>query len=175
MIGAGAMLLLLASVGWFAWPPPVTAVRPVHVIDGDSLTITNSGERQTIRLRAIDAVEYRQICSDPARGPWPCGKEARAALERIAGKTMLHCELSGHDRYGRSIAACRTAAFPDGVDIAAEMVRAGWAVADGDTYLAEEGEAQARRRGIWRGSFTPPADWRTTQQRAAEARTTPGG
>src|SRR3546814_5403170 len=96
-----------------------------------------------------------------------CGREARAALEKLAGRGPLHCELAAKDHYGRTLAACRTAPFPDGIDLGAEMVRSGWAVSTSDAYLPEEGEAQAKRRSIWRGDFIRPADWRATHERPA--------
>ena len=67
----------------------------------------------------------------------------------------------------------RAAPFPDGVDLGAEMVRAGWAISTSDAYLIEEGEAQASRRGVWHGAFARPADWRATNDRPATALTPP--
>lgn len=164
-------LMLLAGLAFAAWgwlPAPAVTVPLVHVIDGDSLTVQQDGAPMTIRLTGIDAVEYRQNCTRAA-APWPCGREARTALEKLAGGGPLFCEVAAKDRYGRTLAACRTAAFPDGIDLGAEMVRLGWAVATGDAYLVEEGEAQARRRGIWQGDFAQPADWRAAHERPATA------
>ncbi|HEV2597427.1 thermonuclease family protein [Sphingopyxis sp.] len=166
-----AALLLLAGLALFAWlwqPAPVAMVPLVHVIDGDSLTVRQQDKVLTIRLTGIDAVEYRQNC---ARGAvrWLCGREARTALEKLAGRGPLHCEVAAKDRYDRTLATCRTAPYPDGVDLAAEMVRQGWAVATSDAYMAEEAEAQARRRGIWQGDFMRPENWRATHERPATA------
>lgn len=94
-------------------------------------------------------------------------------LEKISGRGPLACELAAKDRYGRTLAACRTQPFPDGVDLGAEMVRLGWAVATVDAYIVEEAEAQAKRRGIWQGDFARPADWRAAHQRTAPALTPP--
>ena len=164
-------LLLLAGLACAAWvwlPPPTVTLPPVHVIDGDSLTVRQDDAPLTIRLTHIDAVEYRQDCTRTGAA-WPCGRDARTALERLVGRGPLHCEIAAKDRYGRTLAACRTAAFPDGIDLGAEMVRLGWAVASDDTYMVEEAEAQARRRGIWQGSFARPADWRAVHERPAAA------
>lgn len=166
-----AALLLLAGLALFAWlwqPAPVAMVPLIHVIDGDSLTVRQQDKVLTIRLTGIDAVEYRQNC---ARGAvrWLCGREARTALEKLAGRGPLHCEVAAKDRYDRTLAACRTAPFPDGIDLGAEMVRLGWAVATSDAYMAEEAEAQARRRGIWQGDFMRPENWRATHERPATA------
>jgi endonuclease YncB( thermonuclease family) len=168
-------LLLLAGLALAAWawlPAPALTVPLVHVIDGDSLTVRQNDAPLTIRLTGIDAVEYRQDC---ARGAarWPCGGEARTALEKLAGRGPLHCEVAAKDRYDRTLAACRTALFPDGIDLGAEMTRLGWAVATSDAYMVEEAEAQAKRRGIWQGDFVRPENWRATHERPSTALTPP--
>lgn len=171
-----AALLLIAAMAIIAWtwlPAPVHVVPLVHVIDGDSLTVRQEGGPVTIRLTGIDAAEYRQDCARRDASRWPCGRDARTALERLAGRGPLHCEVAAKDRYDRTLATCRTRPFPDGVDLGAEMVRLGWAVASSDAYLAEEAEAQAQRRGIWQGSFVRPADWRAAHDRAATVPTAP--
>lgn len=164
-------LLLLAGLAFIAWawlPAPAPAMPLVHVIDGDSLTVGQDEAPLTIRLTGVDAVEYRQDC---ARGAtrWPCGREARSALEKLAGRGPLYCEVAAKDRYDRTLAACRTAAFPDGIDLAAEMARQGWAVATNDAYMVEEAEARAKRRGIWQGDFMRPEKWRATHERPPPA------
>lgn len=166
-----AALLLMTGLAFAAWmwlPTPVATVPLVHVIDGDSLTVSQEGVQLTIRLTGIDAVEYRQDCQ---RGSarWACGREAREALARLAGRGPLHCELTAKDAYDRTLAACRTRPLPGGVDLGAEMVRQGWAVATVDAYMVEEAEAQAKRRGIWQEGFVRPADWRATHERPAHA------
>lgn len=166
----GALLLLAAMLAllWTWNPEPVETVAPIRIVDGDSLTIRHDGRPLTVRLRGIDAVEYRQSCSRQ-RGDWPCGIEARDALHQIVGRGALHCSLLGKDNYGRTLAQCRTRTAPDGTDIGAEMVRRGWAVATSDDYLADEAAAQAKRRGIWQGDFHRPADWRAQQASSAKA------
>lgn len=167
-----AALILLAGLAlavWFGQPAPVATVPLVHVIDGDSLVVRQRGARLTVRLTGIDAVEYRQQCVNDARHRWPCGREARARLEKIAGPGPLYCEVATKDRYKRTLAACRTRRFPDGIDLGAEMVRQGWAITTGDAYLVEETQARANHHGIWRGTFVCPADWRAAHERPATA------
>lgn len=164
-----AALMALTGLAYAAWvwlPAPTVTVPLVHVIDGDSLTVRQNDTALSIRLSGVDAVEYRQDCGRAA-ARWPCGQEARSALAKLAGRWPLHCELTAKDRYARTLATCRTAAFPNGLDLGAELVRLGWAVATSDAYRIEEAEAQARRRGIWQGNFIRPAEWRAAQERPA--------
>lgn len=147
----------------------------VHVIDGDSLAVRQGDGPVTIRLTGIDAAEYRQDCARRDASRWPCGRDARTALERLAGGGPLHCEVAAKDRYNRTLATCRTRPFPDGIDLGAEMVRLGWAVATSDDYLPEEAEAEAQRRGIWQGDFVRPAAWRAAHERPATLLTAPDG
>jgi len=169
-----ALLLLagLAFAAWLASPTPIATVPLVHVIDGDSLAVRQDNAPLTIRLTGIDAVEYRQDCSRAAER-WACGREARTALEKLAGPGPLHCEFAAKDRYDRTLAVCRSAPFPDGIDLGAEMTRLGWAVATSDAYIVEEAEAQAKRRGIWQGDFIRPDNWRAAHERTTAALMSP--
>lgn len=165
----GALLLLaaMAAALWLAQPVPQEAVPLVQVIDGDSLSVQREGAVQTIRLSGLDAVEYRQRCTRADGSGWACGQEARTALAKLAGRGPLFCSFAAKDKYGRTLAACRTRAEPEGVDLAGEMIRLGWAVATNDALLPEEGEAERVRRGIWAGDFERPADWRAAHARPA--------
>jgi endonuclease YncB( thermonuclease family) len=105
-----------------------------RVVDGDSLVV--AGER--VRLHAIDAPELRE----------PLGGRARLEMERIVGRRPVTCEPRGHDRYGNTVATCRQGR----TDIAAEIVRRGWARAwrrYGRDYVGEEEAAKAAGRGMW--------------------------
>ncbi len=62
-------------------------------------------------------------------------------------------------RYGRIVATCSA----DGFDIGANMVHTGWALAYrrySKRYVAIEEKAKAANRGMWRGEFVPPWEWR---------------
>jgi endonuclease YncB( thermonuclease family) len=128
----------------------------IHVIDGDSLRVAG----REIRLAGIDAPEYRQTCTDEKGAAWPCGREARLALERLAGAGDLQCETAVEDRYGRALARCRAG----GMDIAEALARQGWADGAGDSRFAEPStaiaEAKRAKRGIWRGGHSHPGEWR---------------
>lgn len=165
----GALLLLaaMAVAVWLAQPAPTEAVPLVHVIDGDSLAVRQDGAARTIRLSGLDAVEYRQPCTRGDGSRWACGQDARTALAKLTGRGPIFCTFAAKDKYGRMLATCRTQPGPGGVDLAAEMIRQGWAVATDDALLPREGEAERARRGIWQGDFERPADWRAAHARPA--------
>lgn len=63
------------------------------------------------------------------------------------------------DRDGRIVAVC----LHHGQDVNAWLVREGWALAFrrySKAYVREESEAKSARRGLWRGEFVQPWDWR---------------
>jgi endonuclease YncB( thermonuclease family) len=138
--------------------------RPVagraRIVDGDTIEI--AGTR--IRLQGIDAPEWEQTCTDSRNRSWSCGRSAADELRAHIRGQELTCDRKGYDRYKRALAVCH---LPDGSDINAWMVRQGLALAYGFSgiYTSEETDAQAARRGIWSGSFVPPAQWRERQHR----------
>lgn len=127
--------------------------RRVFVADGDTLRI---GE-ETIRLAGLDAVERAQFCFDAQGVSWSCGQTASAALSEIVAKGDLRCTTIERDHYGRTVARCTVA---ENVDVGAELVTAGLAVADGGHYAAQQAKALTGKRGIWAGRFEVPRLWR---------------
>ncbi|MCA0433765.1 MAG: thermonuclease family protein [Proteobacteria bacterium] len=122
--------------------------------DGDSLTLNDT----EVRLFGIDAPELHQTCGSPD-GEYPCGREARTALRDLLAGQTISCTSHEADRYGRAVSVCRAGE----TEINREMVRRGWAVAyvrHSTRYLREEREAQAANRGIWRGRFEMPENYR---------------
>jgi endonuclease YncB( thermonuclease family) len=85
---------------------------------------------------------------------------AHSALEALIAGIRLRCEGIERDRYGRLVAKCFS---PNGVDVGRRLVSAGWALAYrsySTDYVKAEDEARLAFRGLWRGSFTKPWDWR---------------
>ena len=130
-------------------------IGPAIALDGDSLRVLD----RELRLKGIDAPELSQTCR-AGGGEAPCGRESREALASLAGRGLLHCRLSGRDRFRRDLAVCRAG----DVDVNAAMVRQGRALAFG-AYESEEREARAARRGLWATQFERPADYRAKHPR----------
>jgi endonuclease YncB( thermonuclease family) len=150
-IAAAAMvLLILRQFNRVAIEPGA-----VEVIDGDSMR----RGKEEIRLNGIDAPEYRQTCREADGKEWSCGREAAAALRGLVRRADVRCDGIETDRYGRIVADCYSGAL----SLGGEMVRLGWAIAYRQhslKYVAQEEEAKRAKRGIWRGTFEDPENWR---------------
>ena len=134
-------------------------VGKARVIDGDTITINNT----KIRFSGIDAPEKNyygqtQFCKGP-KGVWACGKKASTKLKQLINGQEVQCTDEGKDRYGRTLSIC----YANGVDLQAEMVRSGMAVAYlrySNRYENEMLEAMIAQVGIWSGQFEEPELWR---------------
>jgi endonuclease YncB( thermonuclease family) len=144
-------IVLVAVVAGLFWPPPATLSGQATAVDGDTLRIGDT----RVRLLGLDAVELDQTCTDSAGAKWDCGREARSFLAALTKGETTSCAADGRDRYRRVLARCAVA----NADIGAQIVRAGWAVAELEYGLALA-EARLNGRGIWAGTFDDPAEWR---------------
>ena len=150
-----------------AVPPSQQAVGPKEAITGapriiDGDTIEVAGVR--IRLFGIDAPEMAQACEWPNK-TIPCGEMAKAALLDLTAGSDVSCDPIEKDRYGRIVAVCTT---DDGYDISQNMVYTGWALAYrkySKRYVPIEDDARATKRGLWKGKFQKPWDWRKDQRK----------
>ncbi len=106
-----------------------------YVVDGDTITIGKTN----IRLSGIDAPEMDQ----------PFGKAAKWALFNLCNGHEIRAEFADHFSYERHVATCY---LPDGRDLAAEMVRLGfaldWRKFSGGKY--RHLEPDGARRKLWR-------------------------
>ena len=150
-----AAVLALASASTLAGET-ISGV-PV-VLDGDTLKFPAKGDR--VRLEGVDAPESGQDCFDRAGQRYRCGEAARAALAGVIGRKAVRCEGGRRDRYGRLLAVCFDSA---GTDLNGWLVSQGWALAYrrySSKYIPQERSAKAASRGVWRGRFVKPWQWR---------------
>ena len=132
-------------------------------MDGDTLVIG----AETVRLIGIDAPETDQQCVFDDGSNWPCGERAATALGQLLADGPMTCTVYGRDRWERALAVCRNEG--DGrPSINARLVSSGWALAWypetgavlGPAFKAEEAAARNAQRGLWRGEFIEPWEWR---------------
>jgi endonuclease YncB( thermonuclease family) len=74
---------------------------------------------------------------------WPCGRMARAALQRFVRRRSVECRMP--ERPADRLARCSVG----GRDISEWLVAQGWARASGPDYADAERAAQKEKRGVW--------------------------
>lgn len=136
--------------------PEIVQNGSFYVVDGDTL----SAGDERLRLKGIDAPEYRQRCQRNG-ADWACGEEARKALATMIKTGAPECRGWERDRYGRLLVTC----VAGDVDINAAMVRNGMAVSYG-AYASEGRIAQQAKVGLWAGDFERPSDYRREERMA---------
>ena len=138
-------------------------VGTANVIDGDTLKINE----KKIRLFGIDAPESNQICQKfwlsilflELKKNYFCGKETTKKLKKLLFNEKVKCEVVGIDRYRRFLAICKK----NNLDVNSWLVRNGLAVAYikySKKYLNDEKEAKREKKGLWKGNFEMPWNWR---------------
>lgn len=147
-------------------PPPFGPGAKIVSIDGDTLRV---GDGSEYRIFGIDAPELRQTCKEANGKSWACGRAAKARLTTLIKGGNVNCTVHDKDRFGRAVAVCSAEGVPD---LGETMVRQGYAIdlggAAGNPYHEAEVEAQNAQRGIWRGSFERPSDWRLAHPRESD-------
>lgn len=148
------------------------------VIDARTLAI----KARRIQLDGIDAPDLKQSCGQEPK-TWLCGREATAALSRLANNGRVTCTRTGGLEKNIILGRCQVFDNPnregisqpkkeDGerkiIDINLRMVADGWALASGpggQAYIDAEQAAQKAKKGLWRGPFVPPWEWRAAQKK----------
>jgi len=164
---ADVLLVLAACVGAMGAatrPASADIVGRASVIDGDTIEIRG----QRLRLFGIDAPESSQLCRAENK-PYRCGQQSAFALADKIGEQTVRCEERDIDRYQRVVAVC----YLGKEDLGSWLVKKGMALAFRRyslDYVAEEDEARAAKRGVWRGEFQPPWEWRAAHHRHGNVR-----
>lgn len=137
------------------------------VRDGGTIDI---GE-MTYRLDGIDAPAFDQLCIDDHADSWACGVEARDQLSRLIAGRNVNCEDLGPDANYKKwhIGICKV----DGETISLNqlLVRQGLALSLESSlqgrFKEDEADAKDKLRGLWKGCFVAPREFRTWQKNAA--------
>lgn len=86
---------------------------------------------------------------------YPCGREAAEFLGKLIGDRPVICfSPAGREDY------TWWKVYVGEVNLERAMVINGWALADHSTLHADEIIARENKRGLWRGQFILPGDWR---------------
>ncbi len=144
--------------------PPFGPGAKIVAVDGDTLRAGNGAE---YRIFGVDAPELHQTCAEANGKSWLCGRAAKAKLTTLIKGGNVNCEARANDRFGRTVVLCSAEGVPD---LGEAMVRDGYAIdlggAAGNPYREAQAEAEAAKRGIWRGTFERPSDWRQANPRS---------
>lgn len=129
---------------------PARAEIASYALVQDDGTLKISG--RTVRLFGILIPETGQHCDARLR-PTRCRPRAVSQLEFRIGPNFVRCEPVRRLRDGSVSAVCRVGSIHrEGLDLAAWMLREGWAVATPEApleYHVLEDVARTRERGIW--------------------------
>jgi endonuclease YncB( thermonuclease family) len=130
------------------------------VKDGGTLQVAGV----TYRLDGIDAPELDQMCIDEHADPWACGFEARDRLTRLIDGREVRCEDLGIGTVykKRHIGICTVRG--ETASLNQLLVRGGFALNfepyAGGRFKDDEAGAKTDRRGLWKGCFVAPQEFR---------------
>jgi endonuclease YncB( thermonuclease family) len=136
------------------------------VRDGSTIQLADV----TYRLDGINAPELDQICIDEHADAWACGAEARDQLAKLIGDREVRCNDLGPGPYKkRHIGICTVEG--ESTSLNQLVVRQGFALnfepyARG-RFKEDETGAKENRRGLWKGCFVAPQEFRRGQKDGA--------
>ena len=127
----------------------------LNLISGDTLVL--SGRR--FRLYGVDAPEAGQHCRLANGKSYDCGLVSKAALMDLTAGVSITCRPRREKANGVAYPTC----FAAGYNLSHGMAHTGWALAfpaQGTLYLRVQDRARKAGRGLWRGAFVTPWNWR---------------
>lgn len=134
------------------------------VKDGGTLQLAGN----VFRLDGIDAPAMDQMCIDEHADGWTCGVEAREQLAKLVGGKQVRCGDLGPDPAYKKRRLGLCIVEGENISLGQLLVRNGFALADPKgKFKADESAAKDARRGLWKGCFTAPADFRLWRKDAA--------
>ena len=142
---------------------------------GASPTVRDGGTLQladtTYRLDGVDAPAFDQMCIDEHADAWACGVEARDQLAKLIDGRPVRCDDLGADATARKWHRGVCTVEGEGMSLNQLLVRQGFAVnADPGAkgrFKADEADAKDNRRGLWKGCFVAPQEFRRGQKDGA--------
>lgn len=157
------MRWLILILAMFAASPGLAANSTVR----DAGTIDVGGV--TYRLGGIDAPAPDQICIDDHADSWACGAEGRDQLMSLIGSRDVRCEDLGADTTYNKWHLGICTAGDDTQSLNQLLVRGGLAVAAAGQgrFAEDETDAKNNRRGLWKGCFIAPQDFRSGKKDGA--------
>jgi endonuclease YncB( thermonuclease family) len=162
----------MISMRWFVLILTIFAAgaaraAPPNVRDGASIDL---GE-VTYRLDGIDAPAFDQSCIDDHADVWTCGVEARDRLAGLINGRDVHCDDLGPDPTYTKWHLGLCTAEGETTSLNQLLVRRGLAMnapgPRGNRFASDETEAKDGRRGLWKGCFVAPQDFRAGRKDAA--------
>ncbi len=156
---ASAFILLLAAL-----PASPGRAAGATVRDGNNIQIGDA----TFRLDGIEAPAFDQLCIDEHADSWACGATAKDQLTKLIGDKQVRCDDLGPDPAfkKRRLGVCTVEGETTSLNQA--MVRNGLALADAKgKFKSDETSAHDDKRGLWKGCFVTPQDFRRWKKDAA--------
>ena len=141
-----------------------------NAMDGETLLLEDG---QIVVVGGIEALRPSQTCLDARGEEYACGLQAMHYLQSLVEDRAVRC-LVAYPNLGLCIPvepgsrpSRRLESYFVRESLAAEMVAAGFALAEGDAEELLHGlqnEAQRERVGAWQGAFVPPRLWEAGQR-----------
>ncbi len=154
---SAAVALLAVCLAFAPAPAPAdarTLSGLARVTDAGTLIL----DGQEVALAGVDIPTFDRVCRRSLR-PVRCGPTAVLILDDLV-TGFVQCEPVGRRRSGMIDAQCTVAAkrlLDERIDLAAELLRNGWAFARDDApglYRSLERLARTRGVGIWNGGLS---------------------
>jgi len=142
------------------------ASSPV-IRDGGAIDVADV----TYRLDGIDPPSLDQICIDDHADTWACGIDARDQLGRLINGREVRCEDLGPDAIYKKWHVGSCTVEGETVSLSQLLVRQGLALNLEPSALGrfkeDEADAKNNRRGLWKGCFVAPQEFRAGRKDGA--------